>query len=105
MPTARRHFALAAILAAAVISAGGPTAREAHARGLDEHVGNVNFPTSCSAQVQPSIEKGLALLHSFQYSESQQSFADAAQRDPQCAIAYWGQAMSRYQMLWDFPGE
>jgi hypothetical protein len=105
MPTARRHFALAAILAAAVISVGGPTAREAHARGLDEHVGNVNFPTSCSAQVQPSIEKGLALLHSFQYSESQQSFADAAQRDPQCAIAYWGQAMSQYQMLWDFPGE
>jgi hypothetical protein len=71
--------------------------------GPEEHVGNVNFPTSCSPQAQPSLEKGLALLHSFQYQESAAAFSDAAQRDEQCAMAYWGKAMSLYHQLWDFP--
>src|ERR1700691_5596374 len=66
-------------------------------------VGKVNFPNSCSPEVQPAIEKGLALLHSFQYEESGQTFSDAAQRDGQCAVAYWGKAMSLYHQLWDFP--
>ncbi|HXA77999.1 MAG TPA: hypothetical protein VNV41_12785 [Candidatus Acidoferrales bacterium] len=66
-------------------------------------VGKVNFPNSCSPQVQPAIEKGLALLHSFQYEESGQTFSDAAERDGQCAVAYWGKAMSLYRQLWEFP--
>jgi hypothetical protein len=66
-------------------------------------LGNVDFPTSCAAEVQPTIEKGLALLHSFQYTESEKTFADAAARDSKCAIAYWGKAMARYHQLWDFP--
>ena len=28
-----------------------------------EKIGNVSFPTSCSAQVQPLFERGVALLH------------------------------------------
>jgi predicted Zn-dependent protease len=92
-------------LGAAVALAAGATVRAAHVRGTDEHVGNVDFPASCSAQVQPSLDKGLALLHSFQYSESERSFDDAAQHDPQCAMAYWGKAMSQYYLLWDFPDE
>ncbi len=80
----------------------------AHARSHPAHapapqVGTVNFPNSCSPEVQPNIEKGLALLHSFQYQESGQAFADAAQRDGQCAIAYWGKAMALYHQLWEFP--
>jgi hypothetical protein len=66
-------------------------------------VGTVNFPNSCSPEVQPTIEKGLALLHSFQYQESGQAFTDAAQRDGQCAMAYWGKAMALYHQLWEFP--
>ena len=68
-------------------------------------LGSVNFPTSCSAEVQPTIEKGVALLHSFQYTESEKTFADAATRDPKCAIAYWGKALALYHQLWDFPEE
>ncbi len=37
-----------------------------------DQLGKVNFPTSCTADVQPTIEKGVALLHSFQYKESEQ---------------------------------
>ncbi len=105
MPGARLRIAFSTFLGAALALAACPAVRAAHGHGPDEHVGNVNFPTSCSAQAQPSLEKGLALLHSFQYSESEQSFGEAAQRDPQCAIAYWGKAMSQFYLLWDFPDD
>src|SRR5215470_16630890 len=70
-----------------------------------DQLGKVNFPTTCPAEVQPAIEKGLALLHSFQYKESEQKFADAATRDSKCAMAHWGKAMARYHQLWDFPSD
>src|SRR6266850_416758 len=68
-------------------------------------LGKVDFPTSCAAEVQPSLEKGLALLHSFQYTESEKTFADASTRDPKCAIAHWGKAMATYHQIWDFPND
>jgi Tetratricopeptide repeat len=71
--------------------------------GKSEGIGKVNFPTSCSSSVQGAMEKGLALLHSFQYEEAEQVFADASRVDPGCALAYWGKAMARYEPLWDFP--
>jgi hypothetical protein len=70
-----------------------------------DQLGNVNFPTSCTAEVQPTIEKGVALLHSFQYTESEKTFAEAATREPKCAIAHWGKAMALFRQLWDFPDE
>jgi tetratricopeptide (TPR) repeat protein len=30
-------------------------------------------------------------------------FADVAQRDPSCALAHWGRAMTHYHQLWDVP--
>jgi Tfp pilus assembly protein PilF len=69
------------------------------------HLGKVDFPTSCSAQTQPMLEQGVALLHSFQYQEAQQTFAEAVSREPQCAMAHWGKAMSLYEQLWDLPNK
>src|SRR6516162_1329945 len=70
-----------------------------------EQLGKVNFPTTCSSAVEPTIEKGVALLHSFQYKESEQTFSEAATREPKCAMAHWGKAMALYHQLWDFPGK
>jgi hypothetical protein len=70
-----------------------------------DQLGKVSFPTTCTADVQPTIEKGVALLHSFQYTESEKTFADAATRDPQCAMAHWGKAMALFHQLWDFPND
>src|SRR5258707_15277695 len=70
-----------------------------------DQLGKVNFPTSCTAQVQPTIEKGVALLHSFQYKESEQTFSDAATKEPKCAMAHWGKATALYHQLWDFPND
>lgn len=73
-----------------------------HAAAADQ-LGRVNFPTSCAPQAQPGLEKGLALLHSFQYTQAKETFGAAAKQDPQCAMAYWGRAMAHYHELWDFP--
>src|SRR6266403_4392141 len=70
-----------------------------------DQLGKVNFPASCTAEVQPTIEKGVALLHSFQYTESEKTFAEATTREPKCAIAHWGKAMALFHQLWDFPDD
>ena len=68
-----------------------------------DELGSVQFPTSCSAAAQPVIVTGVALLHSFQYQLADQTFSRATERDPHCAMAHWGKAMSLYHQLWDFP--
>jgi len=65
--------------------------------------GTVHFANSCSAQVQKDFDAAVAMLHSFQYGLAEKTFSQVAQEDPQCAIAYWGAAMSLYHQLWDWP--
>jgi hypothetical protein len=65
-------------------------ATAAWAQGL----GRVHFETSCTPQAQEKFDRGLAMVHSFFYPESVQAFTEAAAADPQCAIAYWGIAIS-----------
>src|SRR5947208_16511974 len=57
-------------------------------------LGRVDFETSCTPQAQEKFDRGLALVHSFFYPDSVQAFTEAAAADPQCAIAYWGIAVS-----------
>ncbi|MGZ4875394.1 MAG: hypothetical protein ACXV5R_09515, partial [Candidatus Angelobacter sp.] len=66
-----------------------------------EGLGKVSFPNSCSSAAQPTLLKGIAQLHSFQYAAAQSAFAEVSQADPRCAMAYWGFAMSSYRPLWD----
>ncbi|MDP9339813.1 MAG: hypothetical protein M3P45_13200 [Acidobacteriota bacterium] len=68
-----------------------------------EELGQVSFPNSCKAEAHPALLKGLALLHSFQYGQSERAFKAAADLDAGCAMAYWGKAMALYHQLWDFP--
>jgi hypothetical protein len=66
-------------------------------------VGAVDFPTSCSADVQPEFQRGVALLHSFFYGEARRVFAAVAEREPSCAMAHWGVAMTWFHPLWAPP--
>jgi len=54
---------------------------------------------------QESFTRGVALLHSFTYGESAEAFREAAARDPHCAMAHWGLAMTEYHQMWEpWPG-
>ncbi len=57
-------------------------------------VGTVHFPTSCSEEAQPAFERGVAALHSFWLEEAERRFSEAAEVDPECAMAHWGRAMT-----------
>jgi len=89
-------FLSACLLAPAIVSA-------APRHAADEHLGKVEFTATCAASTQPLIDKGAALLHSFQYLQSENTFSDAVKQDPKCAMAHWGKAMALYHQLWDFP--
>jgi hypothetical protein len=59
-----------------------------------QELGRVHFETSCTPQAQEKFDRGLAMVHSFFYPDSIKAFTEAAAADPQCAIAYWGIAIS-----------
>jgi peroxiredoxin/tetratricopeptide (TPR) repeat protein len=66
-----------------------------HAAVLMAGMGKVHFPVaSAKPEVQAFIDQGVGQLHSFLYFESERSFRQAAKLDPDCAMAYWGMAMS-----------
>jgi tetratricopeptide (TPR) repeat protein len=64
------------------------------------NVGTVNFRASCAPAVQEDFNRAVALLHHMMYTEARAEFEGIAARDPQCAMAHWGVAMSRFQPLW-----
>jgi len=68
-----------------------------------EKLGEVSFPISCAPEAQKRFERAVALLHSFQYRAAENGFLEVARKDPPCAMAYWGQAMSLYHQLWEHP--
>jgi tetratricopeptide (TPR) repeat protein len=59
-----------------------------------QDLGRVNFKTSCTPAAQEKFDRGVALVHNFFYPDSVAAFTEAAAADPQCAIAYWGIAIS-----------
>jgi len=47
--------------------------------------------------------RGVALLHSFFYEEARRVFTSVAERDPKCAMAQWGIAMTWWHPIWTPP--
>ena len=63
-------------------------------------LGSVDFPTSCTKEAEAQLHKGLALLHHMNYTNAELVFLSAAETDPECAMAYWGAAMTYVHPLW-----
>src|SRR2546426_9843826 len=66
-------------------------------------LGHAHMDTSCSPGVRADFDRALALLHNFWYPRALEAFAAVAQRDPDCAVAYWGAAMTYNHPFWDPP--
>jgi tetratricopeptide (TPR) repeat protein len=50
--------------------------------------------TTTSEEAQKYFDQGMRLMWAFNHDESTRSFAKAAQLDPQCAMCYWGVALT-----------
>jgi len=97
MPAIRPATLLAVVLLCGVLCAD------------DQHhgthdLGRVHFPVSCSAAAQNTFDRAIALLHSFSYNDAETTFSQIIHTEPDCAMAYWGVAMSLYHPVWEPPG-
>ncbi|HWP90806.1 MAG TPA: hypothetical protein VNN20_01210 [Thermodesulfobacteriota bacterium] len=68
-----------------------------------EGLGKVDFSVSCNEQARHKFNRGLALLHHMMYEQAEKEFVSASEADPNCAMAYWGIAMTIFHPLW--PGQ
>jgi len=57
-------------------------------------LGQVRFPVSCTPEAQAAFDDAMKLQHSFWYEAAAQAFRRVRERDPGCAMAYWGEAMA-----------
>jgi hypothetical protein len=76
-----------------------------HGKMSGEQLGDVHFPISCGTASQKQFDRGMAMQHSFWFEKSYETFKDLAAKDPQCAMAHWGVAMSQYHPLWGPPSK
>lgn len=91
------------ILFVATAAFGLATASQASHHGDQPQLGAVSFETSCNAVASAKIQQGLGWLHSFEYEQAAQTFAQATAADAGCGIAHWGIAASYYHPLWAPP--
>jgi hypothetical protein len=93
-----RPYPAGAIVVAAsmlVVLGQEPAAVQDHAHDGGGTFGTVHFETSCSTAVQAEFDRAVAMLHSFFYPETEKAFRAIADREPACAMAYWGIAISQ----------
>src|ERR1700756_5101668 len=60
----------------------------------DQRLGKVHFATTCNEVAQRRFDRAMRYQHSFWYAESKDIYEEAIKADPDCAIAYWGIALS-----------
>ena len=87
-----RDFLFAAITAAVTVLAScAPGLAQENG---DQKLGKVHFATSCNETAQRRFDRAMRYQHSFWYAESREIYEEAIKADPECAIAYWGIALS-----------
>jgi hypothetical protein len=83
------------VAAAATVAAGMSFAQPVLAQEeADQRLGTVHFQTSCNEIAQRRFDRAMRYQHSFWYRQAKEIFEDAAKADPECAMAYWGVALT-----------
>src|SRR5215216_923316 len=106
-----RHLFLAILLLFPIVifgqHNGHAPAKSAAPVALETGLGDINHPvTTNNPEAQKFFNQGLAYLYGFNHAEAVRSFKQAAQLDPQMAMAYWGVAIalgSNYNVPADGP--
>jgi hypothetical protein len=92
-----------AILAYLALSCAGVHAHDAMPGMTDGipagKLGTVSFSNSCQPPVKGDLNRAFALMHSFWLDAAQREFEKVVTADPQCAIAYWGEATAALHLI------
>lgn len=93
----KRHlFFILSLLA--IISFSCQTAEKDTA--AENQLGGLSYDFTISDAAKEGFDKGLLLLHSFEYEDAQEAFQEAIQQDSTEVMAHWGEAMTHYKALW-----
>ncbi len=65
-----------------------------------DYLGLANITISGKEKAIPHFEKGLLLLHSFEYEDAREEFQKAQEEDPLMPMAFWGEAITYNHSLW-----
>ena len=94
----------ATLLAVLCLVSCGPTGPEPDSAAAElvhiEGFGSLSFPNSGNKAAQAPFQRGVLLLHSFEFELAAEAFVEAQQADPEFALAYWGEAMTYNHPLW-----
>jgi hypothetical protein len=71
----------------------------------DQQLGALAFDITGTEKSKEDFRLALKLLHSFEYDEAEKVFARILDAEPECAMAFWGVAMSNFHPLWAPPSE
>ncbi|HEY0159821.1 MAG TPA: hypothetical protein VGF28_21225 [Thermoanaerobaculia bacterium] len=63
-------------------------------------LGALKFENSGKPEAQAAFLRGLGWLHNFAYPQARREFVAAQKADPAFALAYWGEAMTQNQPIW-----
>ena len=66
----------------------------------DLKLGEIELSVTGSSEAIPYFNKGLLLLHSFEYFDARKAFQKAQEIDNNFGMAYWGELMSYNHSLW-----
>src|SRR4051812_48068421 len=58
------------------------------------------FAVTGAPSAMPHFQKGLLLLHNFEYEDAAESFVEAQRADSTFVMAYWGEAMTYNHPIW-----
>ena len=94
---ARRHAKLLAAIVLSAVVVGTTGSFAVWYLGQDERLGIFHFPTTCGWESQHEFITATSLLHLFQFADAEYVYTALVKRDPDCAMGYWGIAMSRLQ--------
>ncbi len=66
----------------------------------NDQLGTVDIQFNGAEEAQPHFQKGLLLLHNFEYDDARTAFQEAQKIDSNFVMAYWGEAMTHNHPLW-----
>src|SRR6201746_360712 len=87
----RRSLFAAALAGVIMVGFDAPSVAQENS---DQRLGTVHFETSCNETAQRRFDRAMRYQHSFWYTASKEIYEETLKADPECAIAYWGIALS-----------